>query len=184
MSSVVANVKGAPSRLCWTRPELTFWTLSTDRAKVAVGLEIVASVIAGLASLLAGGLVAQVARRLLGIRTASAKPYGERLAELSTSLTKASREVDSVLAEVAQVARSREAAVQKLEFDLEALESREKELKDKVEALQRTPLPVAEHFARLLESGEKRNEKRDYVLFGAGVVLTTVIAIVIQMVGG
>lgn len=154
-----------------------------------MGIEIVASLIAGLASLLAGGLasndlIQKLARRLLRVRTETPKPYGERLSELSASLTKASREVDSVLAELAQVARSRETAVQKLESDLQTLETREKELKDKIEALESTPLPVAEHFAKLLESGEKRGAKRDYVLFGAGVVLTTVIAILIQVLGG
>jgi len=62
-------------------------------------------------------------------------------------LTKASKEVDSVLGELAQVARNREVAVRKLEVDLGALEGREKELKEKIEALEKTPLPVAEHFA-------------------------------------
>lgn len=55
----------------------------------------------------------------------------------------------SILGELAEVARSREAAVQKLETDLETLETREKELKEKIGALESTPLPVAEHFAKL-----------------------------------
>lgn len=87
-----------------------------------------------------------------------------------------------MLAELSQVARSREVAVQKLEIDLVALETREKELKEKIEALESTPLPVAEYFAKLVDSGEKRSAWRDYILFGAGVVMTTVIAIIIQIV--
>ncbi len=67
---------------------------------------------------------------------------------------------------------------------MQTLETREKELKEKIEALESTPLPVAEHFAKLLESGEKRSAKRDYVLFGAGVVVTTGVAIIIQVIAG
>jgi len=120
-----------------------------------MGIDIALSLVAGLTTLLMGGAVSSVViqklvRHLLGIRKEPEKPYGARLLELSASLAKASREVDSVLGELAEVARSREAAVQKLEVDLETLETRETELKDKIDALESTPLPVAEHFAKLL----------------------------------
>ncbi len=152
-------------------------------------MEIVLATVAGLGSLLAGGVVfSDVIQKFVGhllvIQTEPKKPYAERLSELSSSLTKASREVDSVLGELAEVAQSREAAVQKLETDIETLETREKALKEKIETLASTPLPVAEHFAKLLESGARRGAKRDYVLFGAGVIVTTVIAILIQVVAG
>ncbi len=154
-----------------------------------MSIEIITSLIAGLASLLAGGLasseiIQKLIRHLLGIKKEPEKPYSERLSELTDSLTKASREVDSVLSELAQVAHDRESAVQKLENDLQAMETREKEFKEKIEALENTPLPVAEHFAKLLESGEKRGAKRDYILFGAGVLVTTLIAIIIQVIAG
>jgi len=154
-----------------------------------MGIEILGSIVAAVTALLAAlfassELIQKLVRRLLGIREEPEKPYSERLAELTASLTKASREVDSVLSELAQVARSREGAVQKLEADLEALETREKELKQRIEALEKTPLPVAEHFAKLLQSGEKRRATRNYVLFGAGVMVTTLIAIIIQVVAG
>lgn len=110
------------------------------------------------------------------------KPYGERLAELMSGLTKASSEVDSVLAELAETAQSREKAVRNLEADLAALESRENDAKQRIEALEKTPLPVAEHFARLLRDGEKKSARRDYLLFGAGVLVTTLITIVIQFI--
>jgi len=89
-----------------------------------------------------------------------------------------------VLAELAQVARSRQSAVEELESNLTSLESREKELKAKIEALEKTPLPVAEHFAQLLAAGERRSARRDYALFGAGVGVTTAIAILIQAIAG
>ena len=92
--------------------------------------------------------------------------------------------MDTVLAELAKVARNRETAVQKLENDLVSLDSREKELKTSIKTLEKTPIPVAEHFAKLVADGEKRGARRDYMLFGAGVVVTTIIAIVIQIVVG
>lgn len=151
-------------------------------------LDIIASILGALASLAAGGLASSeiiqtLIRKIFHIE-APKKPYSQRLSELTTNLTKASREVDSILGELALVARSRESAVTKLESDLATLEAREKELKDKIEVLQKVPIPVAEHFAKLLESGEKRSARRDYVLFGAGVLVTTFIAIVIQIFTG
>jgi hypothetical protein len=140
--------------------------------------DVLFSVLAALGSLVAAaatsGVVLPLTRRLFG-RPQPQKSYGERLSTLTASLTRASSEVDDVLRELAQVARDREAAVKKLEGDLAGLEGREKELKDRIEALQKTPLPVAEHFAKLLESGERRSARRDYLLFGAGVVVTTAI---------
>jgi hypothetical protein len=47
--------------------------------------------------------------------------------------------------------------------------------------LEKTPLAVAEHFAKLVAPGEKRSAMRDYLLFGAGVVVSTAIGIVIQV---
>jgi prefoldin subunit 5 len=119
-------------------------------------------------------------RRLFG-RPQPLKSYSERLSSLTASLTRASSEVDEVLRELAQVAGDREAAVKKLEGDLAGLEGRERELKDKIEALQKTPLPVAEHFAKLLESGERQTRRRDYLLFGTGVGVTTAITVILQL---
>ena len=110
------------------------------------------------------------------------KSYGERLSALTSSLNKASREVDSVLKEVAQVARDRTITLQNLETDLENLETHELELKTRIATLKETPLPAAECFAKMMEPGERLGARRDYVLFGAGVVASTIIALVVQLV--
>jgi septal ring factor EnvC (AmiA/AmiB activator) len=146
------------------------------------------SVVAGLISLLAGSVATsevfkKLIMKLLG-RKAPLKTYTERLSELTTNLTKASSEVDQVLAELAKVSMDREKAVKDLETGLGQLEKREKELKERIEVLQNVPLPVAEHFAMLVEPSEKRSARRDYVLFGAGVVVTTIIAVIIQLFTG
>ncbi len=92
--------------------------------------------------------------------------------------------MDLILAELAEVAGNRESAVQELEAGVQELETREKELQNTIDTLEQTPLPVAERFAELLEGREERSRKRDYFLFGAGVAVTTVIAIIIQLVAG
>jgi hypothetical protein len=60
------------------------------------------------------------------------------------------------------------------------LESREREMKERIETLQKTPIAVAEHFAKLLEPAERRSARRDFILFGAGVVVSTVIALIFE----
>jgi cell division protein FtsB len=114
----------------------------------------------------------------------SGKTYSERLATLTGSLTKASAEVDSVLQEMVKVTAERERSVQALEAGLANLEKTEKELKEKIALLQSVPIPVAEQFAKLVAPAEKKSARRDYVLFLAGVVASTVIAIVLKRVFG
>ncbi len=153
-----------------------------------MGIEFLASLIGALASLAAGGLVVNETVRELVLtllkKKAPPKPYSERLHELTDSLTRASREVDALLVELSRVADDRQKAVTVLEADLSTLEGREQELKEKIQILEKVPLPVAEHFAQLLEVGEKRSARRDYLLFGSGVVVTTLLAVIIQVLSG
>jgi predicted nucleic acid-binding Zn-ribbon protein len=148
-------------------------------------IEIILSILAAGASLATGAsieVMSRMLREFSGTAKKKEKNYAEKLSALTENLKKASREVDAVLAELAHVARDRASAVTSLEADLRTLEDREKELKEKIEVLEKTPLPVAEHFAMLLENGEKRGARRDYVLFAAGVGVTTAVAIVIEIV--
>lgn len=153
-----------------------------------MAIEILLSLAGGVISLLAGGiasnqLIQRFIRRILGIKESERETYSEKLSNLTESLMKASQEVDSVLSELAQVARDREKAVQKLETELAGLETHEKQLKQRIQELENVPIPVAEHFAKLIVKGEKRSAWRDYILFGAGVVVSTVIAIILKLVG-
>jgi len=119
---------------------------------------------------------------LFGVFKRSQLPYGERIARLTESLKKASREVDEVLIELEHTANIRTQNVTELENELAMMEFREKEIKQKIAALEKTPLPVAEHFAKLLEGRDKRTAKRDYLLFVLGAVVATIIAIVMQLI--
>ena len=150
-----------------------------------MSVELLASILGAIMSLAAGGLASseliQKSIRALWGRRVPAKPYSERLAELTENLTKASRDVDAVLLELAKVAQDRAEAVKQIESELAAMEGREKELKERIDVLERTPLAVAEHFAKLVAPSERRSAMRDYALFGAGVVVSTVIGICIQI---
>jgi chromosome segregation ATPase len=152
-------------------------------------VEILISLLSAVLSLLAGSiagsrLIQRYLKRLLG-KEEEAKPksYSQRLAELTESLMKASSEVDNLLAELAQVAEDREEAVKKLESELTQMEQHEEQLQKRIEELKGIPVPVAEHFAQLIEQGEKRSAWRDYMLFGLGVVVSTVVAIILSLVG-
>ena len=121
--------------------------------------------------------------RLSGKGAAATQSYSERLASLTQSLNESTKQVDAVLAELSHVAGEREKTVQTLEANLASLEGREKDLQKRIEDLQKVPIPAVEHFAKLLESGEKRSAWRDYILFGSGVLVSTAIAIGLKFTG-
>ena len=152
------------------------------------GNTIVFQIIAAILSLLAGYISGNILIRVGERGTTKEKPtkvelYSERLSRLTQELTKASSDVDNLLTELAKVAKDREFAVQRLEVNLTSLEEREKKLQKRIDDLKNIPVPVAEHFASLLEQGEKKSAWRDYMLFGMGVVLSTVIAIILRLIG-
>jgi hypothetical protein len=109
------------------------------------------------------------------------KLYSERLSEQMSHLAEASRRVDSLLDELREVATNRETAVRKLEIDLISLQDREKELRRTIDELKDVPLPVADRLAALIEPGEKRSEFRDYFLFGAGVIVSTIVSYILEI---
>lgn len=140
----------------------------------------IASLLAGSLGILTGRWFVRLPFKRLQVEPES---YAQRLSSLTGDLVKASQQVHSVLSELAQVARLREATGQRLEADLKGLEEREKQLRRKIEHLEKVPLPVADYFAEMSKQGEKRSAWRDYMLFGGGVVVSTVIAIVLKLVG-
>jgi hypothetical protein len=155
-----------------------------------MGIDILISLVAAVVSMAAGSVVAaapieKALRRFFRIpRRTPTETYAERLAKLTDTLKRSSEDVDGVIEELSTVARERENAVRKLEADLASLSEREQELQKRVDDLQNVPLPVAEHFAALTSVGEKRSARRDYVLFGLGVVVSTVISIIFFLIQG
>ena len=153
--------------------------------------ELIVSVIAALLSLLLGvvqnilpvEVINAKIRELLGLPEKRTKSYEERIRELTESLASASSEVDRILYEMAHVARERQSAVLALEQDLSELSKREKELQERIENLEKVPIPAAQYFAELVEKGERRSAWRDYMLFGLGVLVSTAISIALRLLG-
>jgi ElaB/YqjD/DUF883 family membrane-anchored ribosome-binding protein len=147
---------------------------------VSMTVGLLAMTVAFLPAVVAG-LVIPFARRWLGVeKPPEPESYSQRLAKLTEELTQASSEVDSLLAELAQVAGDKESAVQELGNHLGELEQKETQLQKRIEELEGIPIPAAEHFATLVQSGEKRSAWRDYILFGAGVVVSIIISLLIR----
>lgn len=131
-----------------------------------------------------GSSADRVIKRVLKLdKPATADSYHQRLSALTESLAKSTAEVDEVLAEIARVSIERGKAITKLETELQSLEQKERELQGRVEALKNVPLPVAEHFAALTAAGDKRSARRDYMLFAAGAVVSSVLAILLHLAG-
>jgi hypothetical protein len=99
-----------------------------------MGLEVLVLALAPVLSALAG-LISQIdfikklLRTLGGMPAPIQKTYSERLSALTTSLTKASDEVDSVLQEMASVIREREKSVKALEEGLPIWKKQRKNLR-------------------------------------------------------
>lgn len=147
-------------------------------------------IIASLLSLLGAGAalnsapVQQLIRKILRAEERHAKEsYRGKLDQLLASLSKASEEVEAVLMELGQVAKERQEAVQKLENDLRALKTRENELQEVIQTLEKVPIPVAKYLADAASAGERRSARRDYILFGLGVVVSTIVTIILRALG-
>lgn len=113
-----------------------------------------------------------------------AMEYSAKLHRLMEALRESSREVDSVLGELATFAAERERSVHALEAQLFDLASREQELQQRINDLKKVPVPVAEHFAALTAAGEQRSARRDYMLFGLGVIVSTIVSIIFFFLQG
>lgn len=120
----------------------------------------------------------KLALRILGVEQI-ARPAGVKA--LFAELAKTSAAMDRIVADIGNFTREREAAVTRLEDDLEALARREQELKERIEGLEKVPLPAAEYFAKLVEKTEKKSAFRDYMLFLFGVVVSAVVAVLLKV---
>ena len=137
------------------------------------------SVITVIASLLSG--VALFAIEILIGRSSKRVElpnYSERLDKITSRIKQATKEVDSLLVEFSDVAEHRERSISKLEMELNNLELREAELKNRITALEGVSVPAAEQFAKLTEIGEKRSARRDYLLFAAGAVVSFIFSLI------
>lgn len=122
-------------------------------------------------------------RRKSEIKVKVSEPtYTEKFQKSIDSLRDISEEIDKVLTEISTISREKEQTISMLESELNTLSNREGKLKDKIKVLEKVPLSALEHFETMLNKGNQRNRKRDYLLFGLGVLTTAITSIIISFV--
>ena len=150
--------------------------------------EFLPQVVGALTSLVAafiGYLIARQGHRLSKSRAErSVVPYRARMERLSDELRRASTQIDATLEEMQAVAQERGRGISALEGRLQSLTQHEKELQSRVETLKQVPLEAVEYFLDATAKSERRSASRDYILFGSGVVVSTLITVVLKVVFG
>jgi chromosome segregation ATPase len=136
---------------------------------------------AAVLSLLAGLAANLVSSQLKSRR--EEESHSDKLKRLTQTLTTTSVEFEEHLREMTELAHSREGAVRELEVRMTSLQAREQSLKTQIDTLQNTPIEVAEYFAKLTSAGESRSARRDYILFGLGVIVSTLIGVILHALG-
>jgi len=118
-----------------------------------------------------------------GSKTAASPSYSDRIEELNRRLSETSVEMDNILREMGQVVRGRAAAADQLEQQVSTLSHQETQLKNRIALLENTPVEILEAFEEAMDKGEKRSASRDYLLFGAGVLVSAAVSIVLGLFG-
>lgn len=150
--------------------------------------EVLLSILAAAVSIVAGGFAGsllELVRNLSKKNTQQpASSYSRKIGELTRSLMDASCEVDRVLEEMSEVSRRRETSISELESRVNELAGREKSMQEEILSLEQVSLPAVKAFVSEVERVERRSAWRDKVLFGLGVMVSTLVTIVLKLVFG
>lgn len=161
-------------------------------------LSLLAAVLGAAASLVLGGVIPLIERLLNRYDDSAVAKYLEqhgyferddadtyqaKIHKALALLAKATADVDAVVRGITDLAQERQQNIAKLETQLAALTTRESEVKAKIAALEQVPLPAMKYFEEALRTGDKRSAYRDYALFGAGVLVSTIVTLVLKRLG-
>ena len=108
--------------------------------------------------------------------------YKEKISSSLETLNKATGDIDKVINEISEISEEKQITIQKLEKELEDLSLRETELKEKIETLENVPVESIKHFEEILNKGDKRGARRDYILFASGVILSSLVSIILYLI--
>ena len=108
------------------------------------------------------------------------KPFKERLSASLHTLKNATEEIDGVIAEISKISHEKQRTIEKLESTLVELGNKENELKNKISTMEKVPVESLKHFEELLNKGDKKSKIRDYAIFVSGIIITTIIAIILN----
>lgn len=99
------------------------------------------------------------------------------LSRLVNGLSKTSLELDSILAQIVEVAHNRAEAATQLQAEMKKLEEAEEEYLVRIEILKNEPLRVMGDLLSELQPNQIRTPRRDFVLFMAGVLVSAIVSI-------
>jgi len=102
-------------------------------------------------------------------------PFKDRLSSSITTLKNATEEIDNVIEEIAKISEEKHQTISKLEHQLVFLEEKENHLEDKINTMEKVPVESMKYFEEVLNKGDKRSAKRDYLIFISGIIVTTII---------
>lgn len=169
-----------------------------------MGIEVLITILAGIISLVAGAFLPLMAKilkpvlqkekkinpnsklveriaQIFSIKLGEPISYLERTTKTLDSLKKASEEMEIATFEFNSIMKEKQATVDFLEGKLSVLSLKETELRDKINTLQNVPIEAMKHFEEMLNKGNKRSAYRDYLLFGAGVVVSVIVGIILNL---
>ena len=108
------------------------------------------------------------------------------LSRMVNGLNKTSNELDKILAQIVEVAQDRAEAATNLQAQMKKLEEAEEEYLVRIEILKNEPLRVMGDLLNELQPNQIRTPRRDFMLFLAGVVVSTLVSILLGLlkVGG
>jgi hypothetical protein len=106
------------------------------------------------------------------------------LARLVKGLSKTSNELDKILAQIVEVAQDRAEAATRLQAEMKKLEEAEEDYLVRIEILKNEPLRVMSDLLNELQPNQIRTPRRDFMLFAAGVLLSAIISILLDLLRG
>ena len=130
-----------------------------------------------------------VENRIISRRSSQAGSKATSTGDLSrmvNGLNKTSNELDKILAQIVEVAQDRAQAATNLQAQMQKLEEAEQEYLVLIEILKNEPLRVMSDLLNELQPNQIRTPRRDFMLFLAGVVVSTLVSILLGLlkVGG
>ena len=145
----------------------------------SVGLQLLIFILIGFVFYIVENMIISRRSREAGSK---ATTTGE-LTRLVDGLNQTSNELDTILAEVVQVAQGRAEAATKLQAEISRLERAEEEYLVRIELLKNEPLRVVNDLLNEFKPNEIRTPRRDLMLFIAGGVVSAIVSIVLGLLG-
>ncbi len=137
-----------------------------------------------LIAILIGLILFAVENRIVSSRTrekdSSATSTGD-LSRLVNGLNKTSLELDSILAQIVEVAQNRADAATKLQAEMKRLEEAEEEYLVRIETLKNEPLRVVNDLLNELQPNRIRTPRRDFMLFLTGVLVSVMVSLALNL---